>query len=341
VFDAMAARGIMCIPNMALSLTGLIRLTYLTTGATVPLSRVADKSSAAYTMWSDYIGDFVTRFANHPAIGMWTAWNEVSAKCGNEYHPSWAVDGSFNTEITLGANPEGTLPAIGDKMNPAIYQRFMQLFVDLIHSKDPHGRIVLSGNPIGNSFAVAQRRTANLTADSYADWNGRPDTGCKPWIAYRDQACDAICTHVYPLVAVAGDSQWFSDGDRSYGQHIGYQKAWADQVGKPLVLAEFGATRYGSGVDPVSSPNAGPPNRVLGSIGSAATEQAMINEALTAIEANDIYVALCWNWDGQQLVDANNNGVIDSPVEPYLWPLNHPSRTYILDAIHALNERRA
>lgn len=338
VLDAMAARDIMCVANMGLSLPGLLQLTYLTNGGvTIPPSRIADRTSPAHTIWVDYITEFVTRYKNHPAIGMWTFGNEVSAKLGNEYHPSWAIDGTFNSAITFGTKPEGGTYAPGDKMGPAIYQEWMQQFVDLVHSLDPHARVVLSGNPVGNSFAVAQIRNANLTADSYDDWDGRPDTASKPWIAYRDQACDAICTHTYPLVARTGDSQWYSDGDRTYGQHLGYQKAWADQVGKPLVLAEFGATRYGSEVDPVSSPGA---MTTLGTIGSAVTEASLIAEALAAIESNDIPVALCWNWDGQDLVDANSNGVIDNAVEPYLWPLTHPTRTYILDAIQALNARR-
>lgn len=336
VLDAMAQRDIMCIANMGLSLTGLTQLTYLTTGATIPPARIADKTSPLYTLWTDYISEFVNRYKNHPAIGMWTFGNEVSAKLGNEYHPSWAIDGSYGG-LDLGTKPEGGKYAPADKMSPAVYQAWLQQLADIVHSRDPHARIVLSGNPVGNSCAVAQRRTANLTSDTYADWDGRPDTGGLPWMAYRDQACDAICTHDYPLLARTGDNQWFGDGDRTYGQHIAYHKAWADRAGKPLVIAEFGATRYGSMVDPVSSPGA---MTTLGTIGSAAVEQSLINEALTAIESNDIPVALCWNWDGQALVDTNGNGVIDNAVEPYLWPLNHPSRTYILDAIQALNARR-
>lgn len=317
VLDAIAAQGMVCIVNMGWSLQGFTQLTYYTTGATIGPSKLADVTSPLYTLWRDYITEFVTRFRDHPGVGAWQFGNEASGKLGNEWHPSWAVDGSYSAAVTLGTKPEGGSYATGDQMSYAGYQRWTRQLVDLIHSLDPHGRMVLSGDAVGNAFAVAQRRTANLGSDAKADWDGRPDTGGIPWLAYRESAFDGICNHVYPLAAKTGDGQFFADGDRTYRQHIQYCAEWCAQVGKPMILEEFGATYRGSGVDPVST--------------NLATESANFNEALTAIVDFDVPLACVWNWGGTN---------ITTGIEWQLWDVTDPSRTYQLDAIQAVNATR-
>lgn len=314
--DALASRGVLCIANMGWSVQAFTQLTYYTTGATIAPSRLPDKTSALHSLWVEYITDFVSRYKNHPAIGAWQFGNEMSGKLGNEWRAEWAVDGSFNAAVDMGLKPEGTAYAASDKMSHANYVAFTRQFVDLVHSLDPHGRMVLSGDAIGNSFAVGVRRQNSLAADSYSDWDGRPDTGGVNWLAYREQAFDGVCSHIYPLAAQVGDGQFFSDADRTYREHIQYAKAWADEAGKPLILEEWGATRYGSNVDPTST--------------DLASETENFTEALQAIQDYDVPISCLWNWGGN----------VSGGIEWQLWDVTHSSRTYQLDAIQRVNESR-
>lgn len=316
VLDALESSGMLCIVNMGWSVPAFAQLTYHTTGNTIPPANFPDKTSPLYSLWTNYITEFVTRYKNHAAVGAWQFGNEMSGKLGNEWHPTWAVDGSFNSAVDLGLKPDGGSYSTGDQMSHAQYLAFTRQFVDLVHSLDPHARMVLSGDAVGNSFAVGVRRQANLSADSFADWNGRPDTGGLPWLVYREQAFDGLCHHVYPLAALVGDGQFFSDGDRTYRQHIQYAREWADIAGKPLILEEWGATQYGSNVDPVST--------------DLASETANFNEALQAIQDFDVPISCVWNWGGN----------VDVGIEWQVWDLTHPSRTYQIDAIQALNAVR-
>ena len=319
VLDAFAARDMLCIVGVAKGFLSFTQLSYYTTGATIPPGRISEPGNPLYVLWADYVNEFVDRFANHPGVGMWEPGNEISAKLGAEYHRSWAMNGSAGVAyITMGNKPEGGPYGVGEHMSPAEQVRFDHQFVDRCHSRDPHGRIVISGNAVGNAFAVGVRRQNSLAADALADWSGRADTGGTPWVPYRERPYDVICSHNYPLAARVGDSQFFSDGDRTIRQHIQLHKQWADADGKPFVMEEFGSTRYGSEVDPVS-------------VGSAAIEQANFNEALQAIVDYDVPIALVWNWGGN----------VAGSIEWQLWDITHPTRTYQLDAIQAVNASRS
>lgn len=321
VLDAIASRGLVCIVNMGWNLRAFTQLSYLSTGATIGPNKLADKTSQLYTLFADYASAFVTRYRNHPAVGAWQFGTETSANFGNEMHASWLLDGTgtdggatpLPTSCNWGTKPEGGTYAATDKMRPADYARFFEYLRELIYARDPHARMILSGDAMGNSYAVTVHRTNSLAADSYADWQGSSLTNFQSWVAYREAELPAVCNHIYPLAAKTGDGQFFSDGDRTLTQHIADSKAWADAVGKPFVLEEFGATYRGSPVDPVST--------------DLATETANFTEALNAIVAQDVPLALVWNWGGN----------LSAGAEWMLWDVSHPSRTYQLDAIQAVN----
>lgn len=316
VLDAMAERDMVCIVVMAKGLLSFSQLTHYTTGATIAPNCITDPTSPLRTLWVDYVTEFVTRFKNHPAVGAWSPGNELSAKLGNEYRREWSMNGSV-AGITLGNKPEGGTYTTGEHMSQATYVRFLAEFADIVRANDPHARMIVSGDAIGNSFAVGVRRQNSLAADNFADWNGRADTGGLPWVAYRDQSCDVICTHVYPPATVVGDNQFFGDGDRTYRQLIQLHKQWADQVGKPFFLEEFGSTRYAGAVD-------------LAVNGSAVLEAQFFNDAMQSIVDFDVPIACVWNWTG------NTAGTLE-----WQWfELTHPTRTYQLDAIQALNSVR-
>lgn len=323
VMDAIAARGIVCVANMGWNLLAFTQLSYLSTGATIGPNKLADKTSALYALWSGYVTAFVSRYRNHPAVGAWQFGNETSANFGNEMHPSWKLDGTGTDagatalpgSCDWGNKPEGGTYAATDKMLWHEYTRYFGYLRELVYANDPHARMILSGDAMGNAFAVNVRKSNTLTADSRTDWQGSALTNFQPWLAYRESELPAHCNHIYPLAAKVGDGQFFSDGDRTLTQHIADSKTWADAAGKPFVLEEWGATYRGSPVDPVSV--------------DLATEQANFNEALAAIQTYGVPLALLWNWGG-------NLGA----TEWMKWDVTHPSRTYQLDAIQAVNASR-
>jgi hypothetical protein len=325
VLDAIAARGLVCIVNMAWNVRSFTQLTFLSAGATIGPNRLADKTSALYTLFSDYVSAFVTRYRNHAAVGAWQFGNETSANFGNEMHSAWLLDGTgvdggatpLPSSCNWGAKPEGGTYAATDKMRPAEYARFFQYLRELIYANDPHARMIISGDAMGNAYAVGVRRANSLAADSYADWTGSALTNFQSWVAYRESELPTVCNHIYPLAAKTGDSQFFSDGDRTLTQHITDSATWAAAAGKPFILEEWGATYRGSPVDPVST--------------DLATETANFTESLNAIVAQDVPLAMIWNWGGNLGVGA----------EWMLWDVTHPSRTYQLDAIQAVNATRS
>jgi len=330
VMDAIAGAGLMVIANMGWSPRAFSQLTYLSTGATLAPRLMSDKTSPAYTLMEGYLTAFVQRYRNHPAVAAWEFGNENSVSLGNEFRAEWPLDGTgtdgggtalpYGTPggggTNWGTKPEGGNYAAADKMSNADYQRWCGYLREICYRNDPWGRMVLSGDAMGNAFAVTTRRANSLANDSRADWNGRPDTGGMSWLAYREAEFTAICNHIYPLATDTSKTAFFSDGVRTYGQHIADSKGWADAVDKPLVLEEFGATQYGSPVDPVST-------------GSAVLEAANFNAALSGIVASDVPLALVWNWGGAL-----------GPVEWQKWDITHASRAYQLQAIQAVNASR-
>lgn len=324
VLDAIAARGLVCIVNMAWNVRAFTQLSFLSSGATIGPNKLADKTSPLYTLFSNYVSFFVNRYRNHPGVGAWQFGNETSTNFGNEMHPSWLLDGTgvdggsvpLPASCNWGTKPEGGTYAATDKMLSQDYTRFFGYLRELIYARDPHGRMILSGDAMGNAYAVTTRRANSLAADSYADWQGSALTNFQSWVAYRESELPAVCNHIYPLAAKIGDGQFFSEGDRTLTQHIADSKTWATAAGKPFVLEEWGATYRGSPVDPVST--------------NSATEQANFTEALNAIVSQDVPLALVWNWGGN----------LGGGAEWMLWDVSHPSRTYQLDAIQAINAGR-
>lgn len=322
VLDAIAARGMVCIVNMGWNVRAFTQLTYLSAGATIGPNKLADKTSPLYTLFSGYVSAFVNRYRNHPAVGAWQFGNETSANFGNEMHASWLLDGTgtdggavpLPASCNWGTKPEGGTYAATDKMRPAEYARFFEYLRELIYARDPHARMILSGDAMGNAYAVTTRRANSLANDSRVDWQGSALTNFQPWLVYREAELPAFCNHIYPLAA-AGGGKFFSDGARTLTQHIADSKTWANAAGKPFVLEEWGATYRGSPVDPVSV--------------DLATETANFTEALNAIVAQDVPLACVWNWGGAL-----------GGTEWMKWDVSHASRTYQLDAIQAVNAGR-
>lgn len=322
VLDSIAAAGMVCIVNMAWSLMGFTQLTYLSAGATQGPAKLGDKTSSLYALFAAYATTFIRRYKNHPGVAAWEFGNESSGTMGNEMHPSWPVDGTglsgglaIPSGTNFGTKPEGGTYAVADKMTNAQFLRYTQYCRELCDSNDPWGRMVLSSETAGNSFAVKIRRFDSLAADSFSDWSGRPDTGGVPWVVYRDQSYHALCDHIYPLTTVPGDGRWFSDGKLTYAQQITNLKTWADFANKPAVLEEFGATSWGSATDPVST--------------DLASETALFNQAVGAVVSADIPLALVWNWGG-------NIGI----AEWMKWDVTIPARAYQVNAIKAINAAR-
>lgn len=325
VIDAIVAecesKGLGIIANVCWSPMGFSQLTYDLYGVTSPPSDYGRPNSTLWDMLRAFINEFVGRYKNSPAILAWQFGNEVSSSLGNEFFASWKTDGTgtdsggnaLPSHLNFGTKPEGGNYAPQDKLSQAGYLRFTRALVDAFHTTDPHARMVISGNAGGNAFAVNARNANTLTADTLAQWSGVSQTEFMPWAAYRDRDFGCVTNHLYPLSAKVGDGQYFADGDLTYAQHITLSKQWADQVGKPFFLEEWGATRYGSGVDPIST--------------DLASETANFTAALNAMQANNVQLSAVWNWGGK----------IDGAIEWMRWDLSHPSRTYQLAAIQAAN----
>jgi hypothetical protein len=321
VIDKCEQYGIGLIANLCWGVRGFTDMTYDVYGVTDGPSKLAYKDSNAYAMMEAYIAEFVGRYKNRPAIWAWEFGNEESSSIGNEFYATWKLDGTGTdgSGIALpgvcnwGTKPDGASYAVTDKMSQAEYARYTAYVNELFAKYDPHARIVISGNAMGNSFAVNARNHNSLMSDAFSQWDGCPDTEYLPWSVYRDRAYPVICQHIYPVAAKAGDNQFFSDGDLTYTQHIAYAKAWADRVGKPMILEEWGTTQYGSSADPMSV--------------NATTEAENFYEALDAIVANNIQLSCLWNWDGN----------VKSSIEWQKWSLTDPSRSYQLASAAQVN----
>jgi hypothetical protein len=318
VIAAAEAAGIGLICSLTWSIKGFAELTHYTQGTTNGVKGLSMPSQPEYQLMATYIAEFVGRYKNSPAIYAWAFGNEFSAQSGNEFHRSWKMDGTdavAGSNANLGTRPDGSTYAATDKLLTSDYMRYARLVNALIRANDPHGRIVISGNAIGTSFAVTARTFNALTADTKSMWDGTAATEFEPWIAYRDREYPVVCQHVYPG---AGDSvgTFFGDQKLTYAQHITYAKTCADAVNKPLILEEWGSTRYGSSVDPGTT--------------TALQEQTNFNNGLAAIQAANIGVACLWNWDGE----------LAGAAEWQRWKLTDSTRVYQLQAIAAVNAAR-
>ena len=339
VLDACQAAGIGVGVTMAWLPKEFAKLTFHVYGASQSMGSFGEPSSGLWALWADYITQFVTRFANHPAVWWWTPFNEASGALGPEWFPGWKVDGTGtdggatplpSSTFNWGAKPEGGTYAATDVMSRPQWHRWAQMTVNLIRANDPHARAITSGNGLGMAFAVRCANTNSLGADSLTQWQGSTGiTEFQPWPTYRDRAFDTIGGHIYMRSALTGDGQFWSDGDcPSYARMIQYFKEWADAARKPFFLAEFGASSRSS-VDSVSN---------------TSTEYSNFAAAVQAIIDNNIPAAAAWNWGGT----LNDGTLPTDPASPYsgagpewgAWDLSHPSNSAKLALLTATNAAR-
>lgn len=284
-----------------------------------PVKNLAYKHTKAWQLFETFVTEVVTRYKDSAAIWGWELGNEVINSTGAEYWPTWKLDGTGTDgggtalpgNLNWGAKPGGGTYPVTDKMGMAEWQKFSQDFVSLVGRLDENKRCLFSGSPIGNSFAVKAQTANTLAADTQSDWSGVPSTEGIPWIAYRDKAFNTLTQHIYPMNP--SDGRFFSGGEKTCAELITLSKGWADQVGKPLCLGEFGATYWGDPVDENST--------------DLATEQANFTAALGAVVSSGIGLSAVWNYGGD-LAGAS----------PWMrWKLSDSARTYQLTAIAAQN----
>jgi len=322
-FDAIVAKaealGLGLIPCLFWDLKGFTDATYDVYGSRSNLPNLASKSSNAWALASEFVSDIVSRYRSSPAIWGWEIANEATGNTGPEYWPTWALDGTgvdggsspLPSSLNWGAPPEGGAYAAGDKMSMANYLKFSNDCKTLIQQLDGYGRIVISGNGQGNSFAVGAQTANSLTADTLAKWNAA--VGAMSWPVYRDQSSTVISYHSYPLSL--SNSQFFNGAEKTAAQMIALFKGWADAVNKPFFLGEFGATYIGHGSQP---------DEISSTSGEEATN---FNAILSAITANDIQLSAAWNYGGD---------LAGASTWQY-WKMSDATKTYQLTAIAAAN----
>lgn len=285
-----------------------------------PVKNLAYPHTKARQLFDEFVTEVVTRYKNSPAIWAWELGNEVVNSVGAEYHYSWKLDGTGTDgggtalpgNLNWGTRPGGGSYQPTDKMSMSEWQRFSADFVALVNRLDENQRAIMSGSPIGNSFAVQAQTSNTLAADTLAQWNGTTAaTEFLPWLKYRDQAFNCIVQHIYPMKL--NDGRFFNGGEKTQAELIALSKGWSDQVGLPLFLGEWGATCYGDTVDEIST--------------TPTEEQANFTAALNAVVSSNVPLSAVWNYGGD-LVGAS----------PWMrWKLTAQERIYQLEAIAAAN----
>lgn len=272
---------------------------------------LSNTNSRSWSLFVEYITAYITRYKDSPTMLMWEVGNELLNMLGAEYYSSWAVDGTFAAWLNWGTSPLGGSYKPTDKMTMAEWQQFSTNAVALINSLDPHQRIVVSGSPIGNQFAVGAQTANTLTPDTLTAWQGVASTEGRSWCEFRDKAFPVLSNHIYPQILTGG--KFFNGAEKTQAELIALSKGWADAANKPLFLGEFGATYHGDPVDETST--------------DLATETANFTSALNAVMASDVQVSAIWNYGGDF---AGGSAWMK-------WKLKDASRTYQLDAIAAAN----
>jgi hypothetical protein len=289
---------------------------YDISGEFQPVKNLAYKHTPAWQQFEEFVTEVVSRYKNSPAIWAWELGNEVVNSVGAEYYSTWKLDGTgvdggstaLPANLNWGTRPSGGSYQPTDKMNMMEWQRFSTEFVALVNRLDENQRAIMSGSPIGNSFAVNAQTSNTLAADTLTQWNGTTAaTEFLPWVAFRDKAFNCVVQHIYPMNPA--DSRFFNGGEKTQAELITLSKGWADQVNRPLFLGEWGATYWGDPVDETST--------------NLATEQANFNSALAAIVSSAVPLSAVWNYGGD-LAGAS----------PWMrWKLTAPERLYQLQAI--------
>lgn len=303
------ALGLGIIAALTWGMRGFTDACYAIYGTFEPPKALAYKHTNAWKLFEQYITEVVTRYKDSPAIWGWELGNEVVNTIGVEYWRDWPLDGSVNSFLNWGTRPQGGNYAITDKMDYSQWWQFTTNFIELVNSLDPHRRIISSGSPVGNSFAVNAQTQNTLAADTLAQWNGVPATEGIPWMCYRDKPFPIMNMHIYPQSLT--DHRFFGDSEKTLPQLIQLSREWSDQVGKPFFLGEFGATYHGPG-DTVST--------------DQASEEATFYAGLAAAQS---YAKLSAVW--------NYAGNLSGPAEWMYFKMTDPARLYQLEAMAAAN----
>lgn len=312
------ALGLGVIAVLAWSLRGFVEACYDIYGVVEPPKNLAYRWTKSRQLLEAYITSIVSRYKDSPAIWGWSLANETILSLGAELYYGWKLDGtgtdgggtSLPAALNWGTKPGGGTYSPTDKMSMAEYQAFIGDMVALINSLDPHRRIITGGQPLGNSFAVKAQTTNTLAADTLAEWNGTTATENLPWMAYRDKAFPCLTGHIYPQSL--SNSQFFNGGEKTQAEIIALARGWADQLNKPFLLEEWGATYHGDPVDQIST--------------DLASETANFNAGLAAAQA-DAKLSAIWNYGGDL---AGGSAWMR-------WKLSDPARTYQLEAVAAAN----
>jgi hypothetical protein len=323
-FDTVVASaeryGVGLIPCLLWGARPFSDICYNTAAATLQWpAKLADTSSPAWALFAEFVNDVVARYRNSPAIWAWDLGNEIVSNCGPEYNAAWLLDGTgtdagatpLPASLSWGTRPDGTNYPANNKMSLPNWIAFSYAATRLIQQTDGHGRLVISGAALGNSFAVNAQANNSLQADTLTQWSsGVAATLNMPWLVYREQAFPATNMHIYPQSL--SNSRVFSGAEKTQAELIALCRGWSDAAGKPFLLTEWGATYWGDPVDEAST--------------SLAAETANFSAALAAVQANCLVSAI-WNYGGDLAGGSNW----------MKWRLSDAARTYQLTAVAAAN----
>lgn len=216
-----------------------------------------------------YTSDLVSRYANSPAIWGW--------EFGNEYN--LAVDIPDASRHLPPVNPRmGTPVSRGphDVLTSEIFASALADFAKTVRAIDGQ-RILLTGNgcPRPSAYHLqTERRYGGDSPEQFATMLLRQNAG--PF--------NPVCIHAGPMAI----GRYFAKRPVSYNELIQISAGAARSASKSLYIEEFITCRP----------------KVGGC--SVATRQAVVNEVLGAIQANDVPLASVWVYDRKLVHDENS-----------------------------------
>lgn len=220
-------------------------------------------NSATRAYMAAFATEFATRYRNHPALGAYIISNEWNLK---------AWDGNIPTVLTPQTPPSYSSPA--DVTPWQGVRDTLQVVASAIRSVDPDAAIVsgFGGPPL-------------------ADQQDRPDMS--EWVdrqlALHPPAVNVIDTHLYPTNASMG--RFHDSGERrsvrTMRDYLSELNARAGQMGKALIMTEFGCTDAQN-----------PDGRLF-------------DEMITETKEAGVGIALVWNW---------NEDFVASQVDWHIYP---------------------